>query len=325
MITKLINKAPISYVWKQALIQLFGNTYPTTYLSLMKTADANNSFYQKVTAGSFLTGLGSIFSDTGLIKKISLVTGSIFGTVYGTKGMMSSTKAISIYKQAHEATKSSEYLATSNLDSLTYITAVDKNGLDKFTGKYLEGKNGKIISNEMTRIPTLAKTIDGKGFKHDGGYTLDESEDRIMYKKIPNTEDQYTNELVSDASIIDLHSSIIQQLVQKGYSNEDIEKALSLGTAEKRESYLNEQLKNYKPGAFAKLCQGTEKAIQNRTEELLKEVQKYAEINEDYEALNYYHTSSESEEMFYSLDSNINITTTILGVDEGYCTDSDIG
>ncbi len=78
----------------------------------------------------------------------------------------------------------------------------------------------------------------------------------------------------------------------------------------------------------SKLWHGTEKAMQNKEVELSKEIQKYAEINEAYEALFNHHTSStseEQEEQFYSLDyNNLNDDQTqILGdeKDEGYISD----
>ncbi|AAY61965.1 hypothetical protein RFEPED_1288 [Rickettsia felis str. Pedreira] len=78
----------------------------------------------------------------------------------------------------------------------------------------------------------------------------------------------------------------------------------------------------------SKLWHGTEKAMQNKEVELSKEIQKYAEIKEAYEALFNHHTSStseEQEEQFYSLDyNNLNDDQTqILGdeKDEGYISD----
>ncbi len=157
-------------------------------------------------------------------------------------------------------------------------------------------------------MPTLSLTEDGVGYKHNGGYEIVESTDRALYQEIPSVKGQYTNKLVLDTSILSLHGCIIQQLIQNGYSSDDIEKALSLGTVEKRESYKNKQLAEYKPNLTSKLWHGTEKAMQNKEVELSKEIQKYAEINEAYEALFNHHTSStseEQEEQFYSFDYNI--------------------
>ena len=306
------------------LRNLFGSSKPITYLSLIEKAKADYSFYTKLASGSFLAGISSFFSSNSWLGKIPLITGAVFGTSAGIKGIVDSKQEIDTFTKAHEATKSSEYLATSNLESLTYITAVDKNGIDKFTNKYIEGEKGKIISNEMTRVPTLSLTLDGKGYKHNGGYEIVESTDRVLYKEIPSVPGQYTNKFVPDTSIIDLHSSIIQQLMQKGYAIEDIEKALNLRTAEERESYLNEQLKNCQPGWFKSI----EKVIESKKEEPSKEMQKYAEINKAYNALYNYHTP-ESEEEFFSLANNINNEAKILGADEGYGSsydsDSDIG
>ncbi|EER22818.1 hypothetical protein REIS_2064 [Rickettsia endosymbiont of Ixodes scapularis] len=238
---------------------------------------------------------------------------------------MDSNEQIKLFTKAHEATKVEEYLAISRLGSFVYGTAIDKNGIDKFTGKYIEGINGKIISNAITRVPILSLAEDGVGYKHSGGYEIVESTDRALYQEIPGVKGQYTNKLVLDTSILSLRDCIIQQLIQNGYSSEDIKKALSLETVEKRESYKNKQLAEYKPNLTSKLWHGTEKAIQNKEVELSKEIQKYAEINEAYEALFNYHTSStseEQEEQFYSLDyNNLNDDQTQILGDEGYISD----
>ena len=240
---------------------------------------------------------------------------------------MDSNEQMKLFTKAHEATKVEGYLATSGLGSFVYGTAIDKNGIDKFTGKYIEGINGKIISNAITRVPTLSLTEDGVGYKHNGGYEIVESTDRALYQEIPDVKGQYTNKLVPDTSILSLHACVIQQLIQNGYSSEDIEKALSSGTAAKRESYKNKQLAEYKPNLISKLWHGTEKVIQNKEVELSKEIQKYAEINKAYEVLFNYHTSSTSEEQeqFYSLDyNNLNDDQTQIlgdGEDEGYISD----
>ncbi|ABV74561.1 hypothetical protein A1C_01155 [Rickettsia akari str. Hartford] len=241
---------------------------------------------------------------------------------------MDSNEQIKLFTKAHEATKSEEYLATSSLGSFVYGTAVDKNGVDQLTGKYIEGTNGKIISNAITRVPTLSLTEDGVGYKHNGGYEIVESTDRALYQEIPGVKGQYTNKLVMDTSILSLHGCIIQQLIQNCYSSDDIEKALSLGTIEKRESYKNKKLAEYKPNLTSTLWHGTEQAMKNKEVELSQEIQKYAAINEAYKALFNYHTSGtseEQEEQFYSLDyNNLNDDQTqILGDegDEGYISD----
>ncbi|AAY61966.1 unknown [Rickettsia felis URRWXCal2] len=74
--------------------------------------------------------------------------------------------------------------------------------MDKFTGKYIEGTNGKIISNAITRVSTLSLTEDGVGYKHNGGYEIVESTDRALYQEIPGVKGQYTNKLVLDTSIL---------------------------------------------------------------------------------------------------------------------------
>ncbi|WP_064429429.1 hypothetical protein [Rickettsia sp. Tenjiku01] len=311
------------------LIQnLFRANKPITYLSLIEKAKADYSFYAKLASGSFFVGVSSFFSSSSWLSKIPLITGGVFGTSYGAKGIMESNEQVKLFTQAHEATRVEEYLATSVLGSFVYGTATDKNGIDKFTGRYIEGTNAKIISNAITRVPTLSLTRDGVGYKHNGGYEIVESTDRALYQAIPGVQGQYTNKLVLDTSILPLHACIIQQLIQNGYSSEDIEKALSLGTVAKRESYKNEQLAEYKPGLTSKLWYGTEKAMQNKVVELSKEIQKYAAINEAYEELFNYHTSSTSEEQgeqFYSLDYNTlnDDQTQILGDagDEGYISD----
>lgn len=302
---------------------LFGSNKPTTYLSLIEKAKADYSFYTKLASGSFLAGISSFFSSSSWLSKIPLITGAVFGTSYGVKGIVDSNAQINLFTKAHEVTKVEEYLATSDLESLVYGTAVNKKGIDVFTGKYIEGTNGKIISNEMTRVPTLSLTADGVGYKHNGGYEIVESADRVMKQEIPGVKGQYTNKLVLDTSIISLHGCIIQQLIQNGYSQEEITTALNLRSAEARESYVNEQLKDYKPGTFAKLYQGTEKAIQNKKAELSQEIQKYADINNAYEELFNYHTSDINEEEFHSLDNQFDHSTEILGNDDGYGTDSD--
>ncbi|GAA5253021.1 hypothetical protein KNCP2_13090 [Candidatus Rickettsia kedanie] len=106
------------------------------------------------------------------LNKIPLITGAIFGTSYWAKCMMDSNEQIKLFTKAHEATKAAGYLATSELESFVYGTAVDKNGVDQFTGKYIEGTNGQIISNTITRVPTLSLTEDGVGYKHNGGYAI---------------------------------------------------------------------------------------------------------------------------------------------------------
>ncbi|AFC71632.1 hypothetical protein MC5_07000 [Rickettsia australis str. Cutlack] len=241
---------------------------------------------------------------------------------------MDSNERIKLFTKAHEATKAEEYLANSWLGSFVYGTAIDKNGVDQFIGKYIEGTNGKIVSNAITHVPTLSLTEDGVGYKHNGGYEIVESTDRALYQEIPGVKGQYTNKLVIDTSILPFHGCIIQQLIQNGYSSDDIEKALSLGTVEKRESYKHKKLAKYKPDLTSKLWHGTEQAMKNKEVELSKAIQKYAEINEDYKALFNYHTSGtseEQEEQFYSLDYN-NLSddqTQILGDegDEGYISD----
>ncbi|ABV75817.1 hypothetical protein [Rickettsia rickettsii] len=301
------------------LIQnLFRSNKPITYLSLIEKAKADYSFYTKLASGSFFVGVSSLFSFSSWLSKIPLITWGVFGTSYGAKGIMESNEQIKLFTQAHEATKVEAYLATSGLGSFVYGTAIDKNGIDKFTGKYIEGTNAKIISNAITCVPTLSLTEDGVGYKHNGGYEIVESTDRALYQAIPGVKGQYTNKLVLDTSILPLHACIIQQLIQNGYSSEDIEKALSLGTVAKRESYKNKQLAAYKPNLTSKLWHGTEKAMQNKVLELSKEIQKYAEINKAYEELFNYHTSTseEQEEQFYSLDYNNDNHTQILG-DEG--------
>ncbi|AAL02745.1 hypothetical protein [Rickettsia conorii] len=304
------------------LIQnLFGSNKPITYLSLIEKAKADYGFYTKLASGSFFVGVSSLFSFSSWLSKIPLITWGVFGTSYGAKGIMESNEQIKLFTQAHEATKFEEYLATSGLGSFVYATAIDKNGIDKFTGKYIEGTNAKIISNAITRVPTLSLTGDGVGYKYNGGYEIVESTDRALYQAIPGVKGQYTNKLVLDTSILPLHSCIIQQLIQNGYSSDDIEKALSLGTVAKRESYKNNQLAEYKPNLTSKLWHGTEKAIQNKVVELSKEIQKYAEINAAYEELFNYHTSStseEQEEQFYSFDyNNLNGDQTQILGDEG--------
>ncbi|MFA1688947.1 hypothetical protein ABVF33_05755 [Candidatus Rickettsia barbariae] len=304
------------------LIQnLFGSNKPITYLSLIEKAKADYSFYIKLASGSFFVGVSSLFSFSSWLSKIPLITWGVFGTSYGAKGIMESNEQIKLFTQAHEATKVEEYLATSGLGSFVYGTAIDKNGIDKFTGKYIEGTNAKIISNAITRVPTLSLTRDGVGYKYNGGYEIVESTDHVLYQAIPGVKGQYTNKLVLDTSILPLHDCIIQQLIQNGYSSDDIEKALSLGTVAKRESYKNNQLAEYKPNFISKLWHGTEKAIQNKVVELSKEIQKYAEINEAYEELFNYHissTSEEQEEQFYSLDYNhLNGDQTQILGDEG--------
>ncbi|ALA61480.1 hypothetical protein [Rickettsia amblyommatis] len=309
------------------LRNLFGSNKPITYLSLIEKAKADYSFYTKLASGSFFVGISSFFSSSSWLSKIPLITGAVFGTSYGAKGIMDSNEQIKLFTRAHEATKVEGYLATAGLGSFIYGTAVDKNGIDKFTSKYIEGINGKIISNAITRVPTLSFTADGVGYKHNGGYEILESTDRALYQEIPGVKGQYTNKLVPDTSIPSLHDCIIQQLIQDGYSSEDVEKALSLETVAKRESYKNKQLAEYKPNLTSQLWHGTEKAMQNKEVELSKEIQKYAEINEAYEALFNYHnssTSEEQEEQFYSLDYHINDDQTqILGDegDEGYISD----
>ncbi|MCX4080439.1 hypothetical protein N7280_07705 [Rickettsia rhipicephali] len=307
---------------------LFGSNKAITYLSLIEKAEAECSFYTKLASGSFFVGISSFFSSSSWLSNIPLIIGAVFGTSYGAKGIMDSNEQIKLFTKAHEATKVEGYLATSGLGSFVYGTAIDKNGIDKFTGKYIEGINGKIISNVITRVPTLSLTEDGVGYKHNGGYEIVESTDRALYQEIPGVKGQYTNKLVLDTSIISLHACIIQQLIQNGYSSEDVEKALSLGTVAKRESYKNKQLAEYKPNLTSTLWHGTEKAMQNKEVELSKEIQKYAEINEAYEVLFNDHTSStseEQEEQFYSLDhNNLNDDQAqILGneEDEGYISD----
>ena len=213
---------------------LFGSNKPITYLSLIEKAKADYSFYTKLASGSFLAGISSFFSSSSWLSKIPLITGAVSGTSYGAKGIMDSNEQIKLFTKAHEATKVEEYLAVSGLGSFVYGTAIDKNGVDKFTGKYIEGTNGKIISNAITRVPTLSLTEDGVGYKHNGGYEIVESTDRALYQEIPGVKGQYTNKLVLDTTILSLHGCIIQQLIQNGYSSDDIEKALSLGTVEKR-------------------------------------------------------------------------------------------
>ncbi|ACP53165.1 Unknown [Rickettsia africae ESF-5] len=304
------------------LIQnLFRSNKPITYLSLIEKAQEDCSFYTKLASGSFFVGISSLFSFSSWLSKIPLITWGVFGTSYGAKGIMESNEKIKLFTQAHEVTKVEEYLATSGLESFVYGTAIDKNGIDKFTGKYIEGTNAKIISNVITRVPTLSLTGDGVGYKCNGGYEIVESTDRVLYQPIPGVKGQYTNKLVLDTSILPLHACIIQQLIQKGYSSDDIEKALSLETVVKRENYKNNQLAEYKPNFTSKLWHGTEKAIQNKVVELAKEIQKYAEINEAYEELFNYHTSStsaEQEEQFYSFDyNNLNGDQTQILGDEG--------
>ncbi|WP_017443382.1 hypothetical protein [Rickettsia gravesii] len=304
------------------LNKLFGNNKPITYLSLIEKARADYSFYTKLASGSFLAGISSFFSSSSWLSKIPLITGAVFGTSYGAKGIMDSNEQIKFFTQAHEVTKVEEYLATAGLGSFIYGTAVDKNGIDIFTGKYIEGTNGKIISNAITRVPTLSLTEDGVGYKHNGGYEIVESTDRALYQEIPGMKGQYTSKLVPETSILPLHACIIQQLIQQnGYSSEEIEKALSLSTVAKRESYKNKQLAEYKPNLTSKLWHGTEKAMQNKEVELSQEIQKYAEINEAYEVLFNYHTSStseEQEEKFYSFDcNNLNDDQTQILGDEG--------
>jgi len=197
---------------------------------------------------------GALLISPGTTFMKFLAGGTTAVATFGTKASISShfdSKIQNIKEAGKTLDLHDHYIALADIGDWVNMGIVDEDGIEKETGKLIQGLAPKKISNSFTYHALVKSEIDDSGnqvYVGTSQYKMHSSASQLMQKRNGNV---YTNEIIEDTPIITPSSFDIFQRLVKKHGADKVNKALAVDKGKESEQcYVTKYLEDYKPGWF---------------------------------------------------------------------------